>query len=105
MNIAIQGPDHENRLQKWDMCNRRWNKIKINMKVVFFSLIFGILGGAGFAYLWPLYGQEHFPVEITIPAPEVKIQEKVVDFMQSKVLERNAAFKRKTDLKRMVENA
>lgn len=36
---------------------------------------------------------------------KTKIQEKVVDFMQSKVLERNAAFKRKTDLKRMVENA
>ena len=36
---------------------------------------------------------------------KTKIQEKVVDFMLSKVLERNAAFKRKTDLKRMVENA
>ncbi len=36
---------------------------------------------------------------------KTKIQEKVVDFMQSKVLERNAAFKRKTDLKRMVEDA
>ena len=36
---------------------------------------------------------------------KTKIQEIVVDFMLSKVLERNAAFKRKTDLKRMVENA
>jgi len=36
---------------------------------------------------------------------KTKIQEKVVDFMESKVLERNAAFKRKTDLKRMVEEA
>lgn len=36
---------------------------------------------------------------------KTKIQEKVVDFMESKVLERNAAFQRKTDLKRMVEEA
>ena len=36
---------------------------------------------------------------------KTKLQEKVVDFMESKVLERNAAFKRKTDLKRMVNEA
>ena len=36
---------------------------------------------------------------------KTKVQEKVVDFMESKVLERNAAFQRKTDLKRMVDEA
>ena len=36
---------------------------------------------------------------------KVKVQEKVVDFMESKVLERNAAFQRKTDLKKMVDEA
>jgi len=36
---------------------------------------------------------------------KIKVQEKVVDFIESKVLERNAAFQRKTDLKRMVDEA
>ncbi len=36
---------------------------------------------------------------------KVKIQKKIIDFMESKVLERNAAFQRKTDLKRMVDQA
>ena len=36
---------------------------------------------------------------------KIKVQEKVVDFMESKVLERNAAFQRKTDLKKMVDEA
>mgnify|MGYP003919032511 FL=1 len=36
---------------------------------------------------------------------KTRIQEKVVDFMESKVLERNAAFQRRTDLKRMVDEA
>lgn len=36
---------------------------------------------------------------------KVKLQEKVIDFLESKVLERNAAFRRKTDLKRVVDEA
>ncbi len=36
---------------------------------------------------------------------KVKIQEKVIDFLESKVLEKNAAFKRMTDLKRRVSEA
>jgi len=36
---------------------------------------------------------------------KVKLQEKVIDFLESKVLEKNAAFKRMTDLKRMVDEA
>ena len=36
---------------------------------------------------------------------KVRLQEKVIDFLESKVLERNAAFRRKTDLKRVVEEA
>ncbi len=36
---------------------------------------------------------------------KTRVQEKVVDFMESKVLERNIAFRRKTDLKRRVEEA
>ncbi len=36
---------------------------------------------------------------------KVRLQEKVIDFLESKVLEKNAAFKRMTDLKRMVEEA
>lgn len=36
---------------------------------------------------------------------KVKLQEKVIDFLESKVLEQSAAFRRKTDLKRKVEEA
>ncbi|WP_072555179.1 glutathione synthase [Tenacibaculum todarodis] len=36
---------------------------------------------------------------------KTKVQEKVVDFMESKYLERNAAFIRKSDLKRQVDEA
>lgn len=36
---------------------------------------------------------------------KVKAQEKVIDFIESKVLERNAAFRKKTDLKRQVDEA
>lgn len=36
---------------------------------------------------------------------KVKIQEKVIDFLESKVLEKNAAFRRMTDLKRKVDDA
>ena len=36
---------------------------------------------------------------------KLKLQEKVIDFLESKVLEKNAAFKRMTDLKRRVEEA
>ncbi len=36
---------------------------------------------------------------------KVKLQEKVIDFLESKVLEQSAAFRRKTDLKRRVEEA
>ncbi len=36
---------------------------------------------------------------------KVKLQEKVIDFLESKVLEKNAAFRRMTDLKRKVEEA
>lgn len=36
---------------------------------------------------------------------KVKLQEKVVDFLESKVLEKNAAFKRMTDLKKQVDDA
>ncbi len=36
---------------------------------------------------------------------KVKIQEKVIDFLESKVLEQSAAFRRVTDLKRMVDEA
>ena len=36
---------------------------------------------------------------------KVKLQEKVIDFLESKVLEKNAAFRRMTDLKRRVEEA
>ncbi len=36
---------------------------------------------------------------------KVKLQEKVVDFLESKVLERNAAFNRKTDLRKIVDEA
>ncbi|CAM1340350.1 glutathione synthase [Tenacibaculum amylolyticum] len=36
---------------------------------------------------------------------KVKLQEKVIDFLESKILEKNAAFKRMTDLKRMVNEA
>ncbi|CAM1346922.1 glutathione synthase [Tenacibaculum crassostreae] len=36
---------------------------------------------------------------------KVKLQEKVIDFLESKVLEKNAAFKRMTDLKRKVDDA
>lgn len=36
---------------------------------------------------------------------KVRLQEKVVDFLESKVLEKNAAFRRMTDLKRKVEEA
>ncbi|WP_299713345.1 glutathione synthase [uncultured Tenacibaculum sp.] len=36
---------------------------------------------------------------------KVRIQEKVIDFLESKVLEKNAAFRRMTDLKRRVEEA
>lgn len=36
---------------------------------------------------------------------KVKLQEKVVDFLESKVLEKNASFRRMTDLKRRVEEA
>ena len=36
---------------------------------------------------------------------KVKIQEKVIDFLESKVLERNAAFNRKTDLRKIVDEA
>ncbi|SEB49216.1 glutathione synthase [Tenacibaculum sp. MAR_2009_124] len=36
---------------------------------------------------------------------KVKLQEKVIDFLESKILEKNAAFKRMTDLKRRVNEA
>ncbi|CAM1368614.1 glutathione synthase [Tenacibaculum xiamenense] len=36
---------------------------------------------------------------------KVKLQEKVIDFLESKVLEKNAAFRRMTDLKRRVNEA
>ncbi len=36
---------------------------------------------------------------------KIKLQEKVVDFLESKVLERNAAFNRKTDLRKIVDQA
>lgn len=36
---------------------------------------------------------------------KVKAQEKVIDFIESKVLEKNAAFKKKTNLKRQVDEA
>ncbi len=36
---------------------------------------------------------------------KVKLQEKVVDFLESKNLERNAAFRRKTDLRKIVDEA
>ncbi len=36
---------------------------------------------------------------------KVKIQEKVIDFLESKVLEKNASFRRMTDLKRRVDEA
>lgn len=36
---------------------------------------------------------------------KVKLQEKVIDFLESKVLEKNAAFRRMTDLKRAVNEA
>ncbi|MCF6280538.1 MAG: glutathione synthase [Flavobacteriaceae bacterium] len=36
---------------------------------------------------------------------KVRIQEKIIDFLESKVLERSAAFRRVTDLKRMVDEA
>ena len=36
---------------------------------------------------------------------KVKLQEKVVDFLESKVLERNAAFNRKKDLRKIVDEA
>ena len=36
---------------------------------------------------------------------KVKLQEKVIDFLESKVLEKNAAFRRMTDLKKRVEQA
>ncbi|SNR16404.1 glutathione synthase [Tenacibaculum jejuense] len=36
---------------------------------------------------------------------KVRLQEKVIDFLESKVLEKNAAFRRMTDLKRRVEEA
>ncbi len=36
---------------------------------------------------------------------KVKLQEKVIDFIESKVLEKSAAFRRKADLKRQVEEA
>ncbi|WP_299839242.1 glutathione synthase [uncultured Tenacibaculum sp.] len=36
---------------------------------------------------------------------KVKLQEKVIDFLESKVLEKNASFRRMTDLKRRVEEA
>jgi glutathione synthase len=36
---------------------------------------------------------------------KVKLQEKVVDFLESKVLEKNAAFRRMTDLKKQVDEA
>jgi len=36
---------------------------------------------------------------------KVRLQEKVIDFLESKVLEQSAAFRRKTDLKRRVEEA
>jgi len=36
---------------------------------------------------------------------KVKLQEKVIDFVESKYLERNAAFLRKTDLKKLVQKA
>ncbi|WP_299679577.1 glutathione synthase [uncultured Tenacibaculum sp.] len=36
---------------------------------------------------------------------KVKLQEKVIDFLESKVLEKNASFRRMTDLKRKVEEA
>ena len=36
---------------------------------------------------------------------KIRVQEKVVDFMESKYLERNAAFMRKADLKKKVEDA
>lgn len=36
---------------------------------------------------------------------KTRIQEKVVDFIESKVLERNAAFSRKSDLRRIVDEA
>jgi glutathione synthase len=36
---------------------------------------------------------------------KIKLQEKVVDFLESKVLERNAAFMRKTDLRKIVDEA
>lgn len=38
-------------------------------------------------------------------ANKIKLQEQVVDFIEGKVLERNAAFERKKDLKRMVNEA
>lgn len=36
---------------------------------------------------------------------KTRIQEKVVDFIESKVLERNAAFTRKSDLRKIVDEA
>ncbi len=36
---------------------------------------------------------------------KLKLQEKVVDFLESKILEKNAAFRRMTDLKKKVEQA
>ena len=36
---------------------------------------------------------------------KLKLQEKVVDFLESKILEKNAAFRRMTDLKKRVEQA
>lgn len=36
---------------------------------------------------------------------KTRIQEKVIDFLESKILEKNAAFKRMTDLKRKVDDA
>ena len=36
---------------------------------------------------------------------KVKLQEKVIDFLESKVLEKNAAFIRMTNLKRTVDEA
>ncbi len=36
---------------------------------------------------------------------KVKLQEKVVDFLESKILEKNAAFRRMTDLKKQVDEA
>jgi len=35
----------------------------------------------------------------------VKLKEKVIDFLESKVLERSAAFRRKADLKYQVDEA